>query len=109
MRKQTSLPGYGEDRRTPIKDSPAVPKTKAKKDTRQWCRGVAGRLHKTRWMSTSEARGRLNTPQGRESEAAWILRRQELAKAGHRVWAPMEVLVCEICGKHLDWRTSEHS
>jgi hypothetical protein len=47
----TTRSGYG-DPRTVIVDPPSEPRTKSKKDTKKWCKGVVGREHRSVWVYT---------------------------------------------------------
>ena len=107
MRRSTTLKDYSSGR-TPIPDPPAIPKTKAKKDRKRWCRGKIGQEHDLVWKSSWEARGYLNTPQGVAQLAERKIREAEARAEGRRVLGDYKIQVCQRCGKHVnfDWNNN---
>lgn len=94
--KKANIPVRGwTGERAPIPPPPCEPKGGSKKNTKRWCGGKVGREHQPKWQTMAETHGRLNTPQGREQEAAWIA-------SGHGV-SQWRISVCQCCGRHLGY------
>jgi hypothetical protein len=88
--KSTEIRGW--DGPKIIRDIPETPRSRPRKDTKRWCRGIVGREHRKRWVSTLELSGFLRTPQ----------QKAQFAEENRRWHWQQEV--CEICGRQFRLR-----
>lgn len=49
---QNSINRGGKGDHVTLKEAPAEPRIRSKKDTKKWCKGVVGREHKAVWVYT---------------------------------------------------------
>lgn len=96
--------GYG-DPRTVITDPPEAPRTKSKKDTKKWCKGVVGREHKSVWVYTELLWSHRPLGETVEESAIPPLDRPTHDARGRKIYYnhPWATLYCTVCKKHIKY------
>lgn len=105
----TTKSGYGAPR-TVISDAPEQPRTKSKKDTKKWCKGVAGRDHKWAWVYRDilpNCHYRRDGATVEFQEKPLLTLEEERAQVKTGDWyIDRAVKLCLVCGKQRDWWTN---
>ena len=93
--------GWDGDRNQ-IKEAPSDVKSKSKKDTKKWCKGVVGREHKSVWVYSELLWGHRRGEEVTETPIP-PLDRPKFNDRGHNIWYrdPWATKYCTVCKKHI--------
>ncbi len=105
---QNSINRGGKGDHVTLKEAPAEPRTRSKKDTKKWCKGVVGREHKWVWVYGSL----LSNYGGRETSVTEIpvpsVEEEESVewRRKNRWSLPRATHYCTVCCKQKEWYTN---
>jgi hypothetical protein len=90
--------------RTVIADAPQEIKTKSKKDTKKWCKGVVGREHKSVWVYAELLWAHRRSEEFQEPPIPPVDRPRKDARGLRIYWHhPCATLYCTVCHKHIKY------
>jgi hypothetical protein len=99
--------------RTQVKEAPAEVKSRSKKDTKKWCKGVVGREHQWAWVYREALP---NCRWNRWGQTEKIIEPplptlEEEKKIDRHRWnaIPRAQQICLVCQKHKGWGENSFS
>lgn len=110
FKRADSKKSYGSER-TQINDAPAEVKTRGKKDTKRWCKGVVGREHKSVWVY-SELLWAHRRGESIQEPPLPPIDRPERDERGRKIYyrdvANCASLYCTVCQKQMKYATDAY-
>ncbi len=107
---QSSINRGGKGDHVTMKDAPAEPRTKSKKDTKKWCKGVVGRDHNWVWIYRDLLPGSSRHHMQEKFEVPPLPTVEEEQsgewKRENRWKLPRAVRYCTTCCKQREWWTN---
>ena len=87
-----------------VSDAPEQPRTKSKKDTKKWCKGIVGREHKSVWVYIELVWGRRAGETFQEQPIPPLDRPTHDAR-GNKIYYhdPLATKYCTVCQKHIKY------
>ncbi len=106
---QNSINRGGKGDHVTLKEAPAEPRTRSKKDTKKWCKGVVGREHNWVWIyrdilpNTNRVRGGVF----KEPPLPTVEEEESVEWRRQNQWSlPRAANYCTICSKQREWWTN---
>ncbi len=94
---QNSINRGGKGDHVTLKDAPAEPRSKSKKDTKKWCKGVVGRQHKKVWVYSEITWGHMQGKPFVEPSLEFL---REHAKEWYQCGISAKQM-CSVCRKYI--------